>query len=227
MSGILPRYTHIVNARLKHTYLSFDDNGELIIKSPPVSQAYIEALLLKKSGWIRKSQKKIGAKKGRADTIRENGHFYLLGTACTLHFKQSASKRARLEETKPLKSFTFVYPCFNRDLCKQKIEMKYREEIERHIPPLVDFWSEKMQLYPKMIHYRKTKRQWGSCSSQNVLSFNTMLMKVPFEAIEYVVVHELAHIAHKHHQKAFWQLVETHLPDYHKRQEILREYTPV
>jgi predicted metal-dependent hydrolase len=41
-----------------------------------------------------------------------------------------------------------------------------------------------------------------------------------------VVVHELAHIRHKHHQKAFWQLVAVHLPDYKERIAILKTYTP-
>ena len=62
---LLPRYTHIVNNRLKHTYLTFDEEGNLVIKSPKVSQAYIEKLLLKKSSWIRRSKEKLLQKKGR------------------------------------------------------------------------------------------------------------------------------------------------------------------
>jgi predicted metal-dependent hydrolase len=82
-----------------------------------------------------------------------------------------------------------------------------------------------MQLFPEAIRFRKTKRQWGSCSGKNVLSFNTMLMKLPEEVIAYVVVHELAHIAHKHHQRSFWKLVGQHMPDYEAHIAELHTYT--
>lgn len=51
-----------------------------------------------------------------------------------------------------------------------------------------------------------------------------MMMKLPQDIIEYIVVHELAHIVHKHHQKSFWSLVEKHLPDYKQRIAVLKHY---
>jgi len=225
MSSLLPRYTHIVNPRLKHTYLSFDDEGELVIRSPKVSQRYIETLLLKKAAWIERAREETLSKKGRADTIRENGYFYLLGKPYTLRFEPSNSMRAALIRQED-STFLFRYTYFDHDRCLGKIEAFYKQEIARTIPPLIDRWSDLMGVSPLAIRYRKTRRQWGSCSTNNTLSFNTMLMKVPIEAIEYVVVHELAHIIHKHHQPAFWKLVSKHLPDYKARQDLLRQFTP-
>ena len=69
--SILPTYTHIVNNRLKHTYLSFDEEANLVIKSPKVSQRYIEQLLLKKSSWINRSREKILQKKGKVSNFTE------------------------------------------------------------------------------------------------------------------------------------------------------------
>ena len=91
------------------------------------------------------------------------------------------------------------------------------------IPPFVEKWSNIMQLYPTYIGFRKNKSRWGSCNSQNRLSFNTQLIKTPLAFIEYVVVHELAHIQHKNHSKEFWYLVETHLPDFKQRQNIIKK----
>jgi len=225
MSTLLPHYTHIVNPRLKHTYLSFDDEGALVIRSPKVSQRYIETLLLKKAAWIERAREKTLAKKGRTDTIRENGYFYLLGNPYTLRFEPCNSVRAALIRQAD-GTFLFRYTHFDRDRCLGKIEAYYKQEITRTIPPLIDRWSDRMGVSPLEIRYRKTRRQWGSCSTNSTLSFNTMLMKVPLKAIEYVVVHELAHIIHKHHQPAFWQLVSKHLPDYKARQDLLRQFTP-
>ena len=64
--SLLPQYTHIVNPKLKHIYLTFDDEGNLVIKSPKVSQKKIEQLILKKTSWINHSREKIQKKKGKA-----------------------------------------------------------------------------------------------------------------------------------------------------------------
>ena len=67
------------------------------------------------------------------------------------------------------------------------------------------------------------KSKWGSCSVKNSLIFNYYLAKLPEDIIEYVVVHELAHIKHKNHQKEFWDLVSKFIPDYKERIKRLRK----
>jgi len=79
---------------------------------------------------------------------------------------------------------------------------------------LVEKWSKEMRLTPNYVGYRKAKTRWGSCSSSDRISFNYHLMKLPMSLIEYVVVHELAHIEHKNHSADFWGLVRKYLPDY-------------
>ena len=102
------------------------------------------------------------------------------------------------------------------------IDKFYRETIEKTIPSIVEKYSKLMKLYPSLIKYRKNKRTWGSCNYKNALSFNTQLCKFPIEIMEYVVVHELAHIKHKNHSKKFWNLVELYCPDYKKTEELFK-----
>ena len=71
-----------------------------------------------------------------------------------------------------------------------------------------------MQLYPNKISYRKNKRTWGSCNYKNELNFNILLMRYPIYIMEYIVIHELAHIKYKNHSKDFWILVEKFCPNY-------------
>ena len=104
----------------------------------------------------------------------------------------------------------------------EMIEKLYRQKAKEIIPPLVETYSRKMQLYPTKISFRKAKTRWGSCSAKNSLSFNIHLMQTPLPFIEYVVVHELAHIRYKNHSKAFWSLVEEILPDYKERQTLIK-----
>lgn len=219
----LPEYTHIVKQKLKHIYLSFDDDGNLIIKSPKVSQKQIEQLLIKKSSWINKSRAKIEKKKGKKVNFSTSMKLYFLGRAYPLLLQPHTKKHTKLTFNE--ERFTLFYATYDESVFQKHIDRFYKQEAINYIPAIVSLWADKMSLKPKDIRFRKTKRQWGSCTALNVLSFNTMIMKLPNDVIQYVIVHELSHIVHKHHQKMFWQLVERYIPDYKSHIEELKRYT--
>ncbi len=221
--NLLPRYTHIVNPKLKHTYLSFDNEGNLVIKSPKVSQHYIEQLLLKKSAWINNAREKLLQKKGKPLDFSKSAEPYYQGQAYPLTLEKQTKKRTKL--TFNQEAFVLHYHHYNETLFQKHIDHFYKEEAKQFVPPLVERWAQKMGLTPNKISFRKTKRQWGSCSGKNDLSFNTMMMKLPQDVIQYIIVHELAHIKHKHHQKSFWKLVEKYIPDYKQHVTELKKYT--
>ncbi len=223
MLELLPRYTHIVNPKLKHTYLSFDNEGNLVIKSPKVSQYYLEQLLLKKSGWINRSREKLLQKKGNLLDFPQQAELYYQGHAYPLRLIEHSKKRTKLIFNQ--EAFLLYYHQYDEILFQKHVDNFYKEEAKQFVPLLVEKWSGQMALTPTSIRFRKTKRQWGSCSGKNVLSFNTMLMKLPLSVIQYIIVHELAHIKHKHHQKSFWNLVEQYVPDYKQRVTELHTYT--
>ncbi|GIT98793.1 M48 family metallopeptidase [Sulfurovum sp. TSL1] len=220
--SLLPHYTHIVNPKLKHIYLSFDDEGNLVIKSPKVAQQKIEQLLLKKSSWINHARKKIQQKKGKPLDFSSGAEVYFMGKVYPLTLVQHHKKRTHLDFDGEV--FTLFYHAYDEKLFQTHLDRFYKTEAQKHIPSHVAFWAEKMCLSPANVRFRKTKRQWGSCSGKNVLSFNTMMMKLPHDVIQYIIVHELAHIRHKHHQKAFWQLVENYLPEYKQQVAELKNY---
>ena len=71
------------------------------------------------------------------------------------------------------------------------------------------------------ITIRDQKSRWGSCSSRGTLSFNYKLVFAPPKVLDYVVVHELCHLKHLNHSKAFWGEVARYLPDYKDRKKKL------
>ncbi len=103
---------------------------------------------------------------------------------------------------------------------KEDIDKFYRNKAIEKITPMVYSFADTMGLYPTQIKFRKNKRRWGSCSYRNNINLNTNLIKHDIKFIEYVVVHELAHIKHKNHKKEFWALVEKYLPDYKERERL-------
>ena len=74
------------------------------------------------------------------------------------------------------------------------------------------------------ITIRNQKTRWGSCSAKGNLNFNCLLMLTPDEVINYVVVHELCHRREMNHSKAFWQLVESVIPDYKIQKKWLKDH---
>jgi hypothetical protein len=84
-------------------------------------------------------------------------------------------------------------------------------------------YSGMIGLYPDRLRISNARFRWGSCSRDNSLSFSWRLAMAPSLIIDYVVVHELAHIKEKNHSRSFWALVETMMPDYRKHRHWLKE----
>lgn len=76
------------------------------------------------------------------------------------------------------------------------------------------FWVTQMKVSPSYIKVKNMKSRWGSCTGQNGINLNIRLAYAPKKVLDYVVIHELCHIRHKHHQKNFWQAVAAVEPSY-------------
>ena len=85
-----------------------------------------------------------------------------------------------------------------------------------------EYFSKIMGLRPTGIKITSAKKRFGSCSGNNSICYSWRLMQYPPEAIDYVVVHELSHIAHKNHGAEFYRLIAKYLPDYKNREKLLK-----
>ncbi len=82
----------------------------------------------------------------------------------------------------------------------------------------------RMGVRPAGMQVRAQRTRWGSCSRAGRLSFNWRLVQAPPEVLDYVVVHELAHMVHPNHSTAFWMLVHAHCPGYPVHRRWLRRH---
>ncbi len=92
-----------------------------------------------------------------------------------------------------------------------------------YLPERVEHFSSVMGLVPPNVKITSAEKRFGSCSSKGNICFSYRLMLYPKRAIDYVVVHELAHLKHHNHSREFYSLVEYYMPDYKALQKILRE----
>ena len=109
---------------------------------------------------------------------------------------------------------------------KYSVSPEEEENIKKNALPYLkertEYFSAIMGLEPTGVKITSAKKRFGSCSAKNSICYSWRLMLYPKEAIDYVVVHELAHIAHKNHGPQFYALIEKYLPDYKEREKLLR-----
>lgn len=112
---------------------------------------------------------------------------------------------------------------------REKYPEPTEEEREKYIamakallPVKVEKYAAVMGVAPTGIKITGAQKRFGSCSGKDSLCFSWRLMRYPEAAIDYVVVHELAHIRHKDHGREFYGFIESVLPDYKEREKLLR-----
>ena len=100
----------------------------------------------------------------------------------------------------------------------------YRQKGKVKISERVDLYKRKMGVKPQSIHCLDLKNRWASCNSSGRLNFHWKCMMAPLKILDYIVVHELAHLLHPSHTQAFWNEVDKMMPDFEERKAWLRRH---
>lgn len=100
----------------------------------------------------------------------------------------------------------------------------FKLQAQRVIPPRVEHYARLMRLYPQRVSIRRQNSRWGSCSAKGNLNLNQMLVMAPVSVLDYVIVHELAHLAELNHSSRFWRIVDKHCPERRRYQDWLKDH---
>lgn len=106
---------------------------------------------------------------------------------------------------------------------KRALETLYRRKARETFEEVADEYATAMGVEYEQIEVRNQRTKWGSCSTTGTLGLNWRLMMAPEDVVEYVVIHELAHLRETNHSDAFWALVAEHDPDYEAHAQWLEE----
>ena len=101
----------------------------------------------------------------------------------------------------------------------------YKKHAENKIKDRLPHLALKLGKWPTLVQIKDQKRRWGSCSQTGVIRFNWKIIMTPVSVLDYLIVHELCHLFRPDHSAAFWEKVQTIIPDYRKKRDWLKDHT--
>ncbi|MFW5702621.1 MAG: M48 family metallopeptidase [Candidatus Dojkabacteria bacterium] len=117
----------------------------------------------------------------------------------------------------------FAPESYSKEKLREEFKNKLKDIAKEEIWQNTTRYSALMRLPFAKLRVREQKTRWGSCSSKGNLNFNWKLLLAPARVMNYVIVHELAHLEHPNHSKEFWKLVEQYHPSYKQDRNWLKE----
>lgn len=117
----------------------------------------------------------------------------------------------------------FIISKDNQKEARQILKVWYIKQAEEKLIPKVKHFANHLGVNYKKISILDLKYRWGSCTPKDNINFNWRLIKAPGYVIDYIIVHELAHLLEANHTPEFWNIVSVQLPNYEKAKEWLKE----
>jgi len=207
--------------RKKTISLRIKEDGRIVLHVPyHTPKGEIERFIKEKETWvIKKISEKERSIKETEKAFTPGEKFLYLGESYPLEIRESDHQGPSLK----LSSGKFILDQGHIEEAKDIFILWYKREAKVIIAGRIDYYSNRLRLFPKGIKITSPKHRWGSCSRDNRLSFSWRMIMAPLTIIDYILIHELAHIKEKNHSRRFWRYLESILPDYRRQRLWLKE----
>jgi predicted metal-dependent hydrolase len=213
----------VVLKDIKNVHLSvYPPNGRVRIAAPArMSLDTIRVFAVSKLGWIKEQQRKL--REQERETPREylnRESHYLWGKRYLLTVQEA--DQAPSIELRHRRIFMRLRPGTSEDKKQALFEEWYRDQLRAAVTPLLAKWQPLMGVRVNRLFVQRMKTKWGSCNpTARHIRLNTELAKKPTECLEYIVVHELAHLIEPTHTQRFIVLMDRFMPKWQFYREAL------
>ena len=199
-------------------------DASLLVTAPPrVPERVIRDFVAERSEWIESARERLRAAQGRRPehlnaTHPERLELPAIDRVLKIRYEEGDRLRWRAPGPETIELAGAENPDDARALLVDVLKAMARGSLE----PRVRDFARTHDLHPGRITWRNPNTRWGSCSSNGNLSLSVRLLLVSQPVADYVLLHELAHLEHPNHSRAFWAKVESMCPDYRARERELK-----
>ncbi len=189
----------VIKSFRKTLTMTVDKTWELIVKAPIfVSKKKIEKFVLKNKTWVEEQKYKIVE---RIKKFNEWEKFYFFWEEYELKFSWDYKEIY-------FDGMNFYLSKDYKKEAQKFFEKFYKKEAKKYLKNRLDEIANKYNLEYNVLKITSAKTRWGSCTSKRNINFSFRLIMAPLKTIDYVIVHELAHLTHMNHSKDFWLEVD-------------------
>ncbi|WP_435627343.1 M48 family metallopeptidase [Candidatus Ferrigenium straubiae] len=219
LAGKNVSYT-LKRSRRRSIGLRIDGRG-LIVSAPlRVSEKWLHSVLQDKAQWVIEKLDDWQSRKPREVRWADGELVPFLGERLVLCVRQSLFAAPVQQRGREL--WVFVADDSDAAHIEQLVLRWHREQAGPLFAERVAHYAPLLNVAPRTVKLSAAKTQWGSCTARGAVRLNEQLIRLPLRLIDYVVVHELAHLREMNHSAAFWNVVGSACPDYAKLRRELK-----
>lgn len=217
----------IIRKNIKNIYLRVSSPEAAVHISAPksISNEIIQNFVASKINWIHKRIELIKQRNEEKIVyhyVDDEIHFYKGMPYKLSIIENSLLQKVILEDNKIV--INVPIGADEKKRC-EILQRWYASELEKTLLVFVEKWQKRLNVTVNQIKIRKMKTLWGSCNFRSQrITFNLELCKRSLECIEYIVVHELAHLIEPSHNHKFKSILDSHLPDWRERKKELNKF---
>lgn len=212
----------IVRKPIKNLHLGvYPPQGRVRVAAPlSVDDEAVRLAVVGKLGWIKRQRAKFQAQPRQSQRCMVSGEsHYFMGQRYRLRVHETTGA-LRIALRGKASMDLFVRPDTTVERREQVLHDFYRAELKRLLPELLEKWQPKLGVEARAWGIKRMKTKWGTCNIEaRRIWLNLELAKKPVQCLEYILVHELAHLHERHHNERFVSLLDQHLPQW----KLLRE----
>ena len=210
----------IIRSNRKSLAVSVSRDASVTVRSPMrISDGIIEEFIERNTAWISRTVTRVRANFSESKRQYIDGElFWYLGNRYPLRVSEESGK-ASLE----FSAGELVLSRRFQGKANARFLSWYRREARNIIRSRVDALARENGLFYRSVKINGAKTRWGSCSGKGNLNFSFRLVMAPLSVVDYVVVHELAHLVHPNHSAHFWKTVAEMRPKFETERRWLRE----
>ncbi|WP_322520293.1 SprT family zinc-dependent metalloprotease [Guyparkeria halophila] len=211
---------------IRHLYLRLDArDGSLRVSAPKrVSDRAIRAFVTSRAGWIATQRERRARRPAILTEANLPDSIHLLGQEHVISWRATDDDVPRSERLVIAEGHVHLTGP-DQQTARQRLREHCRQLLKGHLDARVSMWASRMSLPQPESRVRRMKTRWGTCNIQaRRIWLNLELARMPLEAIDLVIVHELAHLIERGHNRRFYAVMDDAYPDWRRWETTLSEY---